>query len=803
LSGPRIYELSKELSITNKDVMEFLQSKGISFKSHSSSVDIADAQLVRKHFNKLAEQVRVAAAEKEKAEKAKKAAAKAAPPLPPPREAPHAPPAPPHHPAQAAPPAPLASAAASPVTPLAPRLAPPAVPAHPPVLTRELPHPPAPPPRFQPPPPPARAPAPPLARHPGPPRPFVPRRPPPHRFRPAGPGHRPHRKHEGPAKGAATAVLEPVDKGPARQVTVTEGVTVKEFAERVDIKAKDVIKALLDKGIFVSINHSLDAHMIGIVSPVLNLDVEIVPFEKAARIEAEQVQDVSKLATRPPVVTIMGHVDHGKTSLLDAIRSTNVAGMEAGGITQRIGAYTVPIKNRSIVFLDTPGHEAFTKMRARGARVTDIVVLVVAADDGVMPQTVEAIHHAKAANVPIIAAINKIDKPGADAQRVRRELADQDLVAEEWGGQTIMVEVSAKKQVNLDALLEMILLVADMAELKSAPERRAAGTVLEARLDKGRGPVATVLVQSGTLGIGDNVLVGATFGKVRAMINDVGDRVKKAGPSTPVEVQGIVDVPQPGDQLQAVDDLAKARQIGSFRQMQIKESRMVKPTRLTLDHLFQQISEGAVKELPMVLKADVQGSVEVLAGTLNKLSTEKVRIRIIHSGVGAITETDVLLASASNAVIIGFNVRPERKATDLARTEEVDIRLHTVIYNITDEIKNAMLGLLEPTYKEIYLGTAEVRNTFKVPKVGTVAGCFVTEGKVTRTAECRLIRDNVVIFEGKISSLRRFKDDASEVKVGLECGIGIERFGDVKVGDVIEAFLRERMKQDLGEALKT
>ncbi len=757
MSGPRIYELSKELGVTNKDVMEFLQSKHITFKSHSSSVDPADAQLVRKYFNaKKADAAKVAAEAKEQ-EKAKKAAL--AKPGAKPEVAHAAPPA-----AKEAPPPVAAAPAAAPQKPPVRHASPPA--ASPAAATfRPAPPPPPPPPR------------PPVAAQPTPP--------------PAPPV----RRLEAPVVEQKPAVALP-----PRKVQVPEGVTVKEFAERVEVKAKDVIKKLLDRGIFVSINHSMDTNMIEVVSPDFNVEVETVPFEQAIKLDQRDVQDAAQQKPRPPVVTIMGHVDHGKTSLLDAIRSTNVAGQEAGGITQRIGAYHVTIKDRSIVFLDTPGHEAFTKMRSRGAKVTDIVILVVAADDGVMPQTVEAIHHAKAANVPIVVAINKIDKPGADAQRVKRELADHDLVPEDWGGQTVMVEVSAKKKINLDGMLEMILLVADMGELKADPGSQATGTVLEASLDKGRGPVATVLVQNGTLTTGDNVLVGATYGKVRAMIDEWGQRTKKAGPSTPVEVLGLLEVPQPGDHLQAVDDIAKARQIGNFRQMQLRESRMAKPTRLTLQHLYQHIKDGGIKELPIILKADVQGSVEVLASTLSKLSTDKVRLRIIHSGAGAITETDVLLASASNAIIIGFSVRPERKAVELARFEEVDIRLHTIIYDITNEIRSAMSGLLEPTIKETYLGTAEVRNTFKVPKVGTVAGCIVSEGKITRSAECRLIRDNVVIFEGKISSLKRFKDDASEVKNGLECGIGIERFGDVKVGDVIEAFVRERIKQELAEA---
>src|SRR5687767_13149876 len=500
--------------------------------------------------------------------------------------------------------------------------------------------------------------------------------------------------------------------------------------------------------------------------------------------------------TRAPVVTVMGHVDHGKTSLLDAIRETKVAEREAGGITQHIGAYHVDVGGRSVVFLDTPGHEAFTLMRARGAKVTDIVVLVVAADDGVMPQTKEAADHARAANVPIVVAINKIDKPGANPDNVKRELAELGLVPEDWGGTTVTVPVSAKKRENLDQLLEMILLSTDILELKANPKRSASGAVLEAKLDRGRGPVATVLVQDGTLSVGDNFIAGPVVGKVRALIDDRGRPVKSAGPATPVEVLGLTSLPQPGDSFQVVADAAKARQIAMFREGQAKERALsAKGGRLTLESLKDQIAEGGVKELPLIVKADVQGSAEVLADTLTKLSDERVKIRIIRSGVGAINESDVLLASASNAIIIGFNVRPDRNAHDMAEREQVDVRLHSVIYNVTEEIKKGMAGLLEPTFKEVRLGSAEVREVFKVPKIGAIAGCMVTEGRITRSGEtqARLLRDNVVVHEGKIGSLRRFKDDVSEVKSGFECGIGLANYNDIKVGDVIEVFTMERV----------
>jgi translation initiation factor IF-2 len=591
---------------------------------------------------------------------------------------------------------------------------------------------------------------------------------------------------------AAPAAPPPV----TRTITLAEGMTVADLATKLDVKAKDVLKKLMERRLMMTINSTLDDETASMIAREFGADVKMQSFEEEMlQVEAEEV-NAADLVTRAPVVTVMGHVDHGKTTLLDAIRSARVAEREAGGITQHIGAYTVQVNDRNVVFLDTPGHEAFTMMRARGARVTDVVILVVAADDGVMPQTKEAIDHAKAAGVPILVAINKIDKPNSNPDRVKKELADLGLTPEQWGGQTVMVEVSAKKKQNLELLLEMILLVTEMSELKANPKRNASGTVLEAKLDKGRGPVATILVQDGTLRVGDTFIAGTIVGKVRALIDDRGRQLKGAPPATPVEVLGLGGLPQPGDAFQALTDTAKARQIALFRQTQAKEKALGgKGARLTLESLQAQIAEGEMKELPVIIKADVQGSAEVLGDTLTKLTDAKVKVRIIHSGVGAINESDVLLASASNAIIIGFNVRPDRNASDVAEREKVDIRLHSVIYNVVDEMKKAMAGLLEPTYKEVRLGSAEVRDTFKVPKFGTIAGCMVTEGRITRSgdAQARLLRDNVVVYEGKIGSLRRFKDDVSEVKAGFECGIGFERFNDIKVGDVIEAFVVERV----------
>ena len=581
-----------------------------------------------------------------------------------------------------------------------------------------------------------------------------------------------------------------------RTITLAEGMTVKHLAEKLEVRVKDILTKLLMKRIMLTINSTLDAEMARNIAREFGADIEVRSFEEdLLQTETEDSQP-EDLTARAPVVTVMGHVDHGKTSLLDAIRKTRVAEREAGGITQHIGAYNVDVSGRSIVFLDTPGHEAFTLMRARGAKVTDIVVLVVAADDGVMPQTKEAIDHAKAANVPLVVAINKTDKPGANPDNVKRELAELNLIPEDWGGETVTVQVSAKKHENLDQLLEMILLSSDILELKANAKHLASGTVLEAKIDRGRGPVATVIVLDGTLNVGDNFIAGPVVGKVRALIDDRGKQIKKAGPATPVEVLGLTSLPQPGDSFQ-VADAAKARQISAFRKTQAKERALAaKSERVTLESLQKKIDSGNTKELPIIVKADVQGSSEVVADTLTKLSDEKVNIRVIHSGVGAINESDLLLASASNAIIIGFNVRPDRNASNVIERENIEIRLHSVIYKITEEIKKAMQGLLDPIFKEMRIGTADVREVFRMPKVGSVAGCLVTEGRITRSDnnQARLLRDNVVVYEGKIASLRRFKDDANEVKSGLECGIGLERFNDIKSGDVIEMFTMEKIQ---------
>jgi translation initiation factor IF-2 len=597
-----------------------------------------------------------------------------------------------------------------------------------------------------------------------------------------------------------------------RSITIGEGISVKDLAEKLGVRAKDLIARLLMKGVMATVNQSLDFELAKDLARHFGAESESISFEDQAAQEmaaltgATQEQAAQAAVTRPPVVTIMGHVDHGKTSLLDAIRETDVAGGEAGGITQHIGAYKVkitkedsPAVGRQIVFLDTPGHEAFTRMRARGAKVTDIVVLVVAADDGVMPQTLEAMDHAKAAKVPIIVAVNKIDKPDALPDRVKKQLADRGLMPEDWGGTTVFVDVSAKKRTNLNLLMEMICLVADLQDLKANPERPATGTVVEAKVDRGRGVVATVLVQNGTLRVGDNFIIGNTFGKVRAMFDDRSKAVEEAPPSTPVEVLGLEGLPQSGDVLM-VADREKARQIAEYREQRAREATLAKSSKLSLEGLAEQIKTAGVKELPIILKADVQGSSEVLADTLTKLSNEKVKIKILHTGVGAINENDVLLASASNAVIIGFNVRPERKAQELADMEKIDIRLHSIIYELQDQIKKAMLGLLDPVIKETYQGRAEVRDTFRVPKAGTIAGCYVLDGVIKRDSDVRLVRDGVQVYKGRVGSLKRFKDDASEVRNGMECGINLQNFNDVKKGDVIEAFVTERIAAEMGVA---
>jgi translation initiation factor IF-2 len=610
----------------------------------------------------------------------------------------------------------------------------------------------------------------------------------------------PVRTRPGVTERRATRI-EPVAQPPRppREITITEGITVRELAEKLDVRAKDVLKDLLDRGVFASINQALDVPTATSLAEAFSGVVTVVSFEEEVVQEVAKEEKKENLEPRAPVVTVMGHVDHGKTSLLDAIRQTEVAAGEAGGITQHIGASVVSENGRRIVFVDTPGHEAFTRMRARGAKVTDIVVLVVAADDGIMPQTLEAIDHARAAGVPIIVAINKVDKPEAQPERVKRQLADRGLTPEEWGGDTVVVEVSAREKKNLDKLLEMILLVADLRELRANPSAPASGTVLESRVDRGRGPVATVLVQNGTLHTGDVFIVGAVYGKVRALFDDHGHAVKKADPSTPVEVLGLQGVPEAGDHFQVADE-AKARHIVDYRQTKLREASLARSagTRITLDQLHEQLKSGETKELPIVIKADVQGSVEVLSELLPKLSTDQVKLKIIHASVGAVTETDVLLASASGAIIFAFNVRPDRKAADLAQRENVDIRMHSIIYEVTDEIKRAMTGLLEPVYKETHLGRAEVRNTFRIKGVGMIAGCYVLDGIVKRDAEVRVVREGVVIYTGRVSSLRRFKEDANEVRSGFECGVGVSNFNDIKVGDVLECFSMQ--KQILAEA---
>jgi translation initiation factor IF-2 len=594
-----------------------------------------------------------------------------------------------------------------------------------------------------------------------------------------------------------------------KTITVTEGISVKDLAVMLDVRGKDLIATLLMKGVMVTVNQSLDGELVKEVARQFGADASVISVEEQLENEAIEglLEDTSNMVevVRAPVVTIMGHVDHGKTSLLDAIRLTDVAAGEAGGITQHIGAYKVkitkpdsPAFGREIVFLDTPGHEAFTRMRARGAKITDIVVIVVAADDGVMPQTLEAIDHARAAKVPIIVAVNKIDKPEADPSRVMNQLAARGVQATSMGGDTEFVEVSAKKRLNLDQLEEMICLVADVNEQKATPERPAVGTVIEAKLDRGRGAVASILVQNGTLKTGDSYIVGNTFGKVRAMFNDRGQEIKEAGPSTPVEILGLESIPDAGDTFLVMADRDKAKGIAQYRKMKEREAQLAKSSRVSLEGLAEQIKQAGVKDLNLILKGDVQGSVEVLADSMQRMSTEKVRVKVLHSGVGAITESDILLASASNAVVIGFNVRPDRKATEVAERENVEIRLHSIIYELQDQITKAMYGLLEPVYKENYAGRATVINVFKITKVGQIAGSQVTDGLIKRDNQVRVLRDGEEVWKGKISSLKRFKDDVSEVRSGVECGIDLAGYKDIKVGDVIEAFTTEKMADELG-----
>lgn len=580
-------------------------------------------------------------------------------------------------------------------------------------------------------------------------------------------------------------------------IKIAAPITVKELAEALKKTSAEVIKKLMSLGIMATLNQELDFDTAAIVADEFGVkaEEEVVVSEEDILFDDSDDPNDPEAVPRPPVVVVMGHVDHGKTSLLDAIKKTNVTEKEAGGITQHIGAYMVKINNRNITFLDTPGHEAFTAMRARGAQVTDIAVLVVAADDGVMPQTIEAINHAKAANVTIIVAINKIDKPTANPEKVKQELTEYGLIPEEWGGDTIFVEVSAKKGVNIDYLLEMILLAADMLELKANPNKQAKGTVIEAKLDKDKGPVVTVLVQRGTLCVGDSIIVGTTTGRIRAMTDDKGHRIKKAGPSTPVEILGLHEVPEAGETFYVITDEKTAKQLIEKRKLKQREQLLKASARVTLDDLFNQIKEGKVKELNIIVKADVQGSVEALKQSLEKLSNDEVRVKIIHGGVGSVTETDVTLAQVSNAIIIGFNVRPPANVIDAAKKAGVDLRLYTIIYNAIEDIEAAMKGMLEPTYKEVVIGHVEIRQIFKVSGVGTVGGGYVTDGKITRNANIRLVRDGIVVHEGKLGSLKRFKDDVREVAEGYECGLSIEKFNDIKEGDVVEVYVMEEVKE--------
>ena len=592
-----------------------------------------------------------------------------------------------------------------------------------------------------------------------------------------------------------TKKAEPKKEAP-KIIEIPETITVGDFAKAMGKTAAEVVKKLMMLGVMATVTQNIDFDTATLIADDFGIELkkEIV-ITKEDILFSEEEDKPEDLKPRPPVVVVMGHVDHGKTSLLDAIRHTSVISTEAGGITQHIGAYSVRLNDRDITFLDTPGHEAFTTMRARGAQVTDIAILVVAADDGIMPQTVEAINHAKAAGVSIVVAINKIDKEGANAERVKQMLVEYDLVPEEWGGDTVCVEVSAKKNINIDGLLEMVLLIADMQELKANPNKPAKGAVIEAQIDKGRGPVATVLVQEGTLKVGDIVIAGTAVGHVRAMVNDKGRRVKTAAPSTPVEILGLSEVPSGGDTFRVVADEKMARDVAEARKQEQKETRFNSAVKVSLDNLFSQIDEGNMKELNVIIKADVQGSVEAVKQSLEKLSNDEVRVRAIHGGVGAVNESDVMLANASNAIIVGFNVRPDAGAAAAAERQEVDIRLYRVIYQAIEEIEAAMKGMLDPEFKEVILGHAEVRQTFKVSGVGTIAGSYVTDGKIARNAEIRLVRNGIVVHEGKIDSLKRFKDDAKEVADGFECGIGIEKFNDVKEGDVIECFVMEEIER--------
>jgi translation initiation factor IF-2 len=739
----RVYELAKELGTPSKEIVELLKKKGADIKNHMSTIDETLAETVRKEL--AAPPKKVA---KKKAAKPKKAEPKAAKPKAKAAPAKKAKPAPPKK--------------AKPAPPKVVELVPPkeAKPAPPPPKAKPAP----------PPPPPVKE----VAEVEAPPEPAP------------------------PPEVEKAPPVEPEDGRPGvKAINLTEAMTVKELSAALEVKTTDVIKKLMEIGIMLSVNQVVDLEVAKTITKKFGFELEVSSFElDEFAVLKEEVEET--LADRPPVVTMMGHVDHGKTLLLDAIRKTRVAESEAGGITQHIGAYQISIPEKGkITFLDTPGHEAFTAMRARGAQVTDIVVLVVAADDGVMPQTREAITHAKDAGVPIVVAVNKIDKTNANPDRVRRQLVELEVVPDDWGGDTIFVEVSAKEEINLEELQEMILLQAEILELKSNPERSAKGVVIEAQLDRARGPVATVLIQQGTLRDGEAFVAGLYAGRVRAMFDDLGKKVSDASPARPVEVLGLSGVPSAGDSFVVVADERKARQVAILRQEKQRKEKLTRTARVTLEDLFDQIREGEVKELKIILRADVHGSAQALQESLEKLSTDEVRLTATSSSVGGITESDVMLAAASNAIIIGFNVRPSPQAAGLADKEKVDIRLYSVIYEILKDVRAAMEGLLEPTYKEAVLGRAEVREVFNIPRIGRIAGCYVTDGVLRRNVNARLLRDDIVVYEGKIASLKRFKDDAREVAKGYECGAGLENYQDVKIGDVIEPYTVEEVARKL------
>jgi translation initiation factor IF-2 len=593
-----------------------------------------------------------------------------------------------------------------------------------------------------------------------------------------------------------TSLNNVIDDEGNKVIEIGDTITVKELSEKLKKPSTEVIKQLIFTGVMAAINQEIDFNTALKVAEKFNVTLikKEEPLIKIDNDDDESLEDDKDNEKRPPIVTVMGHVDHGKTSLLDAIRKSRVTETEAGGITQHIGAYTVTINNEKITFLDTPGHEAFTAMRARGAQITDIVILVVAADDGIMPQTVEAINHCKAANVPIIVAINKIDRASANPDKVKQELTEYGLIPEDWGGDTICVPVSAHTKEGIENLLEMVILTAEMQELKGNPKRNAKGTVIEAKLDKGRGPVATLLVQNGTLHVGDSILVGTTYGRIRAMFDDKGKKIKSAGPSIPVEVLGLSEVPIAGDKFNVTKDEKTARDMAEKRKEKQRTEHLQSTHKVSLEDLYNQMKEGKIKELDIIVKADVQGSIEAIKQSLEKLSTDNIKIRVIHGAVGAITETDVILAAASNAIIIGFNVRPDVNASALAEKENVDIKTYRIIYNAIDDVKAAMMGMLDPEYKEVILGKAEVRVIYKISNVGTIAGCYVIDGKITRNSNVRIIRDGIVIFESTLASLKRFKDDVKEVAAGYECGLSIEKFNDIKEGDIIEAYTMEQVK---------